>query len=37
MKNDAGELVATLTSIELDENTAPVAFIINEAQEVNRR
>ncbi len=36
MEDDAGELVATFTAIELDENTAPVGFIINEAQEIKR-
>lgn len=34
MKDDAGELMATFTAIELDENTAPVAFIVDEPQKI---
>lgn len=36
MKDDAGELVAAFAAIELDEDTASVAFIVDESQEVER-
>jgi hypothetical protein len=34
MEDDAGELMASFTAIELDENTAPVAFIVDEPQKI---